>query len=62
MSYVVAIIVDDRVLASSSDDATVRLAASLIAQRPDQETSSAAFEPITEGRRLACRMLAAGAV
>lgn len=61
MSYVVAIIVDDRVLASSSDDATVRLAASLIAQRPDQETSPA-FEPITEGRRVACRMLAAGAV
>jgi hypothetical protein len=61
MSYVVAIIVDDRVLASSSDDATVRLAASLIAQRPDHEASPA-FEPITKGRQVACRMLAAGAV
>jgi len=61
MTYLVALIVDDRILASSSDEATVRLAASLIAQRPDHEPSPV-FEPITEGRRSACRMLAIGAV
>lgn len=60
MSYIVALIVDDCILASSSDKATTRLCASLIAESLDHEESEI-FEPVTEGRRLACRMLAAGA-
>ena len=51
-----------RVVATSSDLAAVRLAASMIARRPDRESDDPVFQPIAAGRSVACRAVALGAV
>ena len=57
----VAIVYDDRILAVTHDGPTVRLCASLVAERQDPETS-AAFAIVAKGREVACDALAVGAI
>lgn len=58
-SVVVAIVVNGQVVDFTDDVATVRTTAALLSTRRHQP-EHAVLMPITDGRRVACRQIAAG--
>ena len=59
--YRVALLVGNKVVATSSDETAVRISAAMIARHPDVQDEPV-FAPIDDGRQTACRRVAIGAV
>jgi hypothetical protein len=59
--FCVAILVNDEVIAMSDDQGAVRVAAGMIASAPIPASEPIVLQPITNGRKQSCHMIAMGA-